>query len=118
MSTTAGPTLYKFAVWAPDMTDPEAFSRRMAVLRIRLFVLVIRCSISADGGLVEFGGGLLSPESIASPTAEKKLVGSMMVFEADSVEAVRKVIESDLYYQNGVWDKEKLQIFPWLQANL
>ncbi|KAH9833476.1 uncharacterized protein C8Q71DRAFT_725699 [Rhodofomes roseus] len=114
MSTTAGPTLYKFAVWAPDMTDPEAFSRRMAV---RESHLVNAKSLFANG-VLKFGGGLLSPESIASPTAEKKLVGSMMVFEADSVEAVRKVIESDLYYQNGVWDKEKLQIFPWLQANL
>ncbi|TFY63663.1 hypothetical protein EVJ58_g3129 [Rhodofomes roseus] len=65
------------------------------------------------------------------------LVGSMMVFEADRIETVRNVIESALYYENGVirlrltrhrdasaltraiqWDKEKLQIFLWLQANL
>lgn len=58
----------------------------------------------------------------------------MMVIEADSIESARAVIESDVYYQSGVvsadrartllltrglqWDKEKLQIFPWLQANL
>ncbi|KAH9913510.1 uncharacterized protein B0H18DRAFT_888089 [Fomitopsis serialis] len=114
MSTTSGPTLYKFAVWAPDLTDPEAFSRRMAV---RESHLVNAKSLYANG-VLKFGGGLLTPESIASPTAEKKLVGSMMVFEADSIETVRKVVESDLYYQTGVWDKEKLQIYPWLQANL
>lgn len=50
----------------------------------------------------EFGGGLLAPESIASPDAPMKLVGSMMVIEADSIESARKVIESDIYYQTGV----------------
>lgn len=34
--STSGPTLHKFAVWAPDMTDPEAFSRRMAVRETHL----------------------------------------------------------------------------------
>ena len=34
--STASPTLHKFAVWAPDMTDPEAFSRRMAVRETHL----------------------------------------------------------------------------------
>lgn len=59
----------------------------------------------------------------------------MLVIEADSLEAAMAVIESDVYYQTGVvsvdractnlltqvlywqWDKEKLQIYPWLQAN-
>ena len=46
--STSGPTLYKFAVWAPDATDPEAFSRRMAV---RESHLANAKKISASGTL-------------------------------------------------------------------
>ncbi|KZT65387.1 hypothetical protein DAEQUDRAFT_676885 [Daedalea quercina L-15889] len=116
MTSTVGSKLHKFAVWAPDMTDPEAFSRRMSV---RESHLANAKKIHANGTLIaKIGGGLLAQESIASPNAPLTLVGSMMVIEADSIESARKVIESDIYYQSGVWDKEKLQIFPWLQANL
>lgn len=73
---------------------------------------------------------MLSPESIASPTAEKKMVGSMFICEAESLEEVRNVMENDVYYTSGVvsalfnierrgtvltvrqWDKEKLVILP------
>ncbi|KZT69326.1 hypothetical protein DAEQUDRAFT_669892 [Daedalea quercina L-15889] len=113
MSSTSGPTLHKFAVWAPDMTDPEAFSRRMAVRESHL----ANANKMHESGTLKLGGGLLAPESIASPNAPFKLVGSLMVIEADSIESARKIIESDVYYQSGVWDKEKLQILPWLQAN-
>ena len=45
---------------------------------------------------------MLSTESISIPGAEQKLIGSLMVFEAPTLEEVRKIIESDLYYSNGV----------------
>lgn len=48
------------------------------------------------------GGAMLTPESIASPTAEKKMIGSVIIFEADSIETVRKAIESDIYYTGNV----------------
>lgn len=45
---------------------------------------------------------MLTPESIISPTAEKKMVGSMMLFKAETIEEVKKIIESDIYYTSGV----------------
>lgn len=30
------------------------------------------------------------------------MVGSMMVFEAENIEAVRKIVEQDVYYTGGV----------------
>ena len=45
---------------------------------------------------------MLSPESIASPDAEQKMVGSLVVFEGSSVEEVKKLIEDDIYYTSGV----------------
>ena len=75
---------------------------------------------------------MISPETYDKP--ERKLIGSLMVFEAESLEEVRKVIEDDVYYRTGVvrsifrlvcadadadvqWDKEKLTILPWISAH-
>ena len=44
---------------------------------------------------------MLTPESIV-PGAEKKMVGSVFVCEAESLEAVRNLMENDVYYTNGV----------------
>lgn len=45
---------------------------------------------------------MLTPASIESPAAEKKMVGSVFICEAESLDAVRKLMESDLYYTSGV----------------
>lgn len=77
---------------------------------------------------------LVAPETLSSEN--KKLVGSSMVFEEESVEAVRQRIEGDVYWTTNVvrgtlvysrrsderlilgrqWDKEKLVILPYLAA--
>jgi hypothetical protein len=45
---------------------------------------------------------LLSPESVESPTSETKIVGSVLVYEADTIAEVKKAVESDIYYTSGV----------------
>lgn len=50
----------------------------------------------------EYGSALLTPESIASADAAKKMVGSVMVFEMETLEDVKKLIEGDIYYKTGV----------------
>lgn len=58
---------------------------------------------------IELGGGLLDPAS--SETApEKRLIGSVMVYEAESLEAVRKIVEEDIYYTAGVVSDASLQV--------
>lgn len=37
-----------------------------------------------------------------------KINGSVMMAEADTEQEVREIIESDIYYRTGVWDKEKV----------
>ncbi|PSR77941.1 hypothetical protein EW026_g2832 [Hermanssonia centrifuga] len=105
------PTKYLFAVFAPDYTDSEGLTRRLAVRTKHLE--------NAKGlfatGVLKIGGALVSPETYDK--AEKKLVGSMMVCEAENLDIVRNIIESDIYYTTGVWDKEKLVILPWLSAS-
>ncbi len=50
----------------------------------------------------ELGGALLTPESIATADATKKMVGSMMVYEASSIQDVEETVKNDIYYKNGV----------------
>lgn len=52
--------------------------------------------------VVEFGGPLLSPESIETADAPRKMVGSMVVIQAESLADVRKLIESDIYWASNV----------------
>ncbi|KAH8103560.1 hypothetical protein BXZ70DRAFT_739117 [Cristinia sonorae] len=105
MSTA--PAKHQFIVWAPDYTDPEAFDRRLAVRAAHLqnaFELI-------KNGVIKTGGAMMSPDTYL--TENKKFVGSAMIVEAESIEAVRKQVESDIYWSSNVWDKEKLTILPF-----
>jgi uncharacterized protein YciI len=43
----------------------------------------------------------LAPES-TDESGRKKMTGSLILYEAESIEEVRKVVESDIYYTSGV----------------
>ena len=43
----------------------------------------------------------MTPESVL-PGADKKMVGSLIIFEAETIEEVRETIEKDIYYTSGV----------------
>ncbi|TBU31944.1 hypothetical protein BD311DRAFT_775874 [Dichomitus squalens] len=107
------PLRHKFVVYAPDMSDDGAFQRRLSVRQAHLD----NAAEQAKQGIVKLGGAMLTPQSIA-PNAEKKMVGSLFICEADSLETVRSLMESDIYYTSGVWDKEKLVVLPIALANL
>jgi len=49
----------------------------------------------------EFGGALLAPE-LTDENGRKKMTGSLMFYEAESIEEVRKMVESDIYHTSGV----------------
>ncbi|KAJ7931227.1 hypothetical protein B0H13DRAFT_860860 [Mycena leptocephala] len=110
---SSAPTLHRFVVFAPDKTDEGAFERRLSVRPKHLenAAKAINDPTAIRGG----GGALLSPESLTG--AERKMIGSLMIYEAESLEAVRSVIESDIYYTAGVWDPERLVILPFVAAN-
>ena len=54
------------------------------------------------GAILEAGNAFLTPESISPGVTEKEMIGSVMVFEAESLEEVRKIVENDIYYTTGV----------------
>ncbi|KAG8931266.1 hypothetical protein FRC02_002988 [Tulasnella sp. 418] len=96
-SDTASPK-YTFVVYAPDLTDPEAFDRRMKVRQQHLSAAVP----ANQSGYLKMGGAMLTPESLTAQPGDKKLVGSILFYEASSIEEVRKSVEEDVYYSGNV----------------
>jgi len=103
--------MHTFVVYAPDKTDEGAQERRRSAREQHL--VNINKAI-AEGLKCKVGGAMFTPESITGGDA--KMVGSVLFFEADTIEEVRKVVEGDIYYTSGVWDAEKLDIAPFKVA--
>jgi uncharacterized protein len=59
------------------------------------------CPVVTLFSRAEFGGALLVPE-LKDESGREKMTGSLMLYEAESIEEVRKVVESDIYYTSGV----------------
>ena len=91
-----------YAVVALDGTDDEAPARRAAV---REKHLEGASALHAAGSM--FTGGALIGDN-------GQMIGTLMVLEAESEEAVRKLIESDIYTRQGVW--QSYQIWPYKKA--
>ncbi|KIJ67521.1 hypothetical protein HYDPIDRAFT_108348 [Hydnomerulius pinastri MD-312] len=110
MSTA--PALPRFVVWAPDYTDEGALARRLAVRPSHLE----NANKLIQQGILRVGGGVLSADSLNAAPSDRTFFGSCMIYEAETLEAVRQFIEDDIYYKTGVWDKEKLVILPIVLA--
>ncbi|KAF8589627.1 hypothetical protein K439DRAFT_1332364 [Ramaria rubella] len=112
--STVSTTLRSFFVYAPDYTDEGALERRR---NVRTQHLAAAKGLH-DTGVINIGGAFLSPDGfdVADPTS--KMAGSMLVVNAVNVAEVRKLIEADIYWTSGVWDKERLSIYPFLTAPL
>lgn len=114
--------LPKFVLWAPDCADDGALARRMAVRPVHLenanrliqqgilrgfFSSSVSHVVPYDHGVPHLGtsgvaGGVMTAESIVAAPSDKKSVGSCMIYEAEDLEAVRKLVENDVYYKTGV----------------
>ncbi|KAL0956198.1 hypothetical protein HGRIS_002355 [Hohenbuehelia grisea] len=108
----AEPTLQKFFVYAPDYTDEGTFQRRMSVRPKHLE----KIAELKNAGKIRVGGVLLSPESVETADAEKKIIGSTLICEYENIGQVREMIESDIYWSSNIWDKERLVILPFVPA--
>ncbi|KAI6129435.1 hypothetical protein EDD16DRAFT_1545565 [Pisolithus croceorrhizus] len=101
-----------YIVWAPDYTDEGALARRMAV-RQKHFVTANKL---IKQGILKVAGGLLTPETQDAAPGNRKFVGSALLYEAENLEAVRKLVEQDVYWTETVWDKDKIVILPIIMA--
>ncbi|TCD66661.1 hypothetical protein EIP91_001079 [Steccherinum ochraceum] len=122
--SSAAPEKQLFVIWAPDQVDANAFSRRLEVRQDHLKKL----GPLFQSGVIKTGGVTITPETYL--TESKKIGGSMLVVEMESLDAVRKFVEGDIYWSNNVhgkgmtfggyrliqWDKEKITILPFVSA--
>lgn len=107
--------MHKFIVYAPDKTDEGCFQRRLSVRPKHLensaklheagelsvcSVLSRLVQTTSLMIILEIGGAMLTPESITG--SEKKMVGSVLILEANSLADVTKRITEDIYYTAGV----------------
>ncbi|KAF9651962.1 hypothetical protein BDM02DRAFT_3109693 [Thelephora ganbajun] len=111
MATSAS-TKHHFMVYAPDRTDSGTVQRRLELRPEHLG----RIGTLVKNGALKVLGPTLTPESVL-PGAEQKMSGSLLIAEASSIEEVRNLVESDVYYGGDVWDKEKIIITPMILAH-
>ncbi|KAF9650267.1 hypothetical protein BDM02DRAFT_1445527 [Thelephora ganbajun] len=108
MATSAS-TKQHFMVYIPDRTDPGTLQRRLDLRSEHLE----RIRTLVTNETLKVVGPTLTPESVL-PNAEQKMNGSLQVWEASSIEEVKKLVEDDIYYSGDVWDKEKIIIAPMI----
>ncbi|KAG0349598.1 hypothetical protein BG004_000004 [Podila humilis] len=96
---------HQFIVIARDYKDEDALKRRNSV---RPSHLVDATELKKSGKL-QLGGALLTNHGDSG-----KMIGSVMIFEAESEEEVVKIVEKDHYVTGKVW--ENYQIIPFRAA--
>ncbi|KAF8893940.1 hypothetical protein BD779DRAFT_1669455 [Infundibulicybe gibba] len=109
---TESAKLHKFPVYAPDKVEKGTLEKRFEVRSRHLAGVAPKIA----AGIIQVGGMLVTPESVESDTAKKQATGSILIVQAESLNQVREMIESDIYYTSGVWDNEKIVISPFLPA--
>ncbi|KAG0265456.1 hypothetical protein BG011_004676 [Mortierella polycephala] len=95
----------QFVVIARDYQDEEAHNRRMEVRPKHM----VDARALKKSGTLQLGGALLSDHSESG-----KMIGSIMIFSAESEAEVAEIIEKDQYVTGKVW--EHFQILPFRQA--
>ena len=63
-----------------------------------------------------FGGATLERHPEEGEEGPPPMNGSVALFVAESEEEVRRMIAQDPYTRNGVWDAEKVTIWPFRTA--
>ncbi|KAI0740619.1 hypothetical protein C8Q76DRAFT_198115 [Earliella scabrosa] len=68
----------------------------------------------AQSGYVVVGGALLPTGAVSSDAdALAKLVGSVIIVKAESVDHVWETLKKDVFYTSGeVWDNTKITVTP------
>ncbi|KAL1945227.1 hypothetical protein VTO73DRAFT_2078 [Trametes versicolor] len=105
MSASA-PTLNYYHVYAQDLPNAQRAKHTEAHL--------VQNTPLIQSGVIRAGGGLLRPEFNSSdPDARQNIVGSFIIIQAESMEAVWEILNKEIFYTSGeVWDREKLSVVP------
>jgi len=108
MASSASPTKHEWIIILPDQEG--VLEQRMKVRPNHLSGLKPR----VEDGFWTFGGAFL--EEVPKEGEGPKIKGSIMLALAESKEEVLKELKKDTYTTSGVWDWDKVQIYPFKTA--
>jgi len=91
-----------FLVIAKDGTDPQAPARRQAVRDEHL----ANIKPSVEAGILQLGGAIMDDDG--------NMIGSALIAEAESKEALQEFLDNDVYSKTGVW--QGFEIYPFKRA--
>jgi len=110
MSSSTAATTDKIE-WLVILPDKKGvFEKRMAVREQHLEAALDR----EKKGLFKMGGAMLNTPPI--PDKPLDFAGSCLIAYAATKEEVLKVVNEDIYAKTGVWDLEKMAIYPFKTA--
>ncbi|KAM0213913.1 hypothetical protein ACHAQD_009126 [Fusarium lateritium] len=69
-----------------------------------------------EDGSWKMGGAILNSVPKDDSPSSLDFAGSTLVCVAESVEEVREQLSKDIYATSGVWDMDKVQIYPFKAA--
>ncbi|KAI3396920.1 hypothetical protein diail_11533 [Diaporthe ilicicola] len=105
MSSTT-PRKYEWLVVVPD--KPGALAKRLEV-RPQHFEGLTKMK---ESGAFKMGGAVLEEMPPDDEVSSMKFSGSTLMVVAESKQAVIDLIKDDIYVKSGVWDLEKVMIWP------
>ncbi|KAJ3361113.1 hypothetical protein GGF32_007800 [Allomyces javanicus] len=98
-----------FLVTLHDFTDKDALARRMAARPKHL----AHAAQLQQQGIVMSGGAILD-----APSDSGSMIGSIMLYNAESLDHVHELLKTDPYVLGRVWDYENATITPVRIARL
>ncbi|EGY13550.1 Protein YciI like protein [Verticillium longisporum] len=107
MASSAAPRKYEWLVVVPD--KPDTLAKRLEVRPTHFKNLQDKL----DAGIFKMGGALLDEVPADDEPSSLKFNGSTLVCLAESREEVMGWLEKDVYAEAGVWDLEKVQLWPF-----
>lgn len=73
-----------------------------------------KAKVFIENGSLKVGGAMITPDTFE--TENRKMAGSVMIYEANNIKEVEELIFNDPYYVGNVWAKDKLVIMPFVAA--
>ncbi|KAI1009627.1 hypothetical protein LB504_003229 [Fusarium proliferatum] len=109
-SVTVPPGKYEFLVVVHD--KPNVREKRLEVRGTHFKNMVP----NVENGSWKMGGAILNSVPKDDSVDSLDFAGSTLVCIAESVEEVREQLSNDIYATSGVWDMDKVQIYPFKAA--
>ncbi|KAJ7610888.1 hypothetical protein FB45DRAFT_941930 [Roridomyces roridus] len=97
----------KFVFLGPYITTPNA-----AALRLRL-VSQHRADLKSRPEVIKMGGPFFADEGAGEDATERTVGGTFFLMEAENYAAAREVIESDVFYKDGLWDVPNMKLVEY-----